>query len=64
LPGIFDGEHIFEISKCSSSSVTLVQRENFSGLLVSLLWASIAENTEKGFLAMNEALKLRAESNV
>jgi len=61
LPGIFDGEHIFEITEVKEGSLKFVQRENFGGLLVPLLWRSIEEPTRNGFLAMNQALKLRVE---
>lgn len=61
LPGIFDGEHIFEIIEVEENSLTFIQRENFSGLLVPLLWRSIEEPTRNGFSAMNQALKQRVE---
>ena len=62
LPGAFDGEHIFEIFPHDESSVRLVQRENFKGLLVPLLWNDLDRNTRAGCIAMNEALKQRVES--
>lgn len=62
VPGLFDGEHIFEISPIDDRRVRLTQREMFSGLFVPLLWSSLRTNTSAGFEAMNRALKARAES--
>jgi len=63
LPGIFDGEHIFEITEVKENTLTFVQCEKFSGLLVPILWKSMEEPTRNGFLAMNQALKQRVESS-
>ncbi|UFH60174.1 SRPBCC domain-containing protein [Sulfurovum mangrovi] len=60
FPGIFDGEHSFNIEPTKSGAL-LTQKENFSGLLVPLLWRSLDRNTREGFRQMNEALKERAE---
>ena len=61
MPGLFDGEHIFEISPAGEGRTRLVQRERFRGVLVPLLWTGLATNTRQGFEAMNDALKKRAE---
>jgi hypothetical protein len=61
IPGLFDGEHIFEIEPVKGSSVRLVQRERFSGILVPLLWGSLEKNTRQGFNEMNAAIKKKAE---
>jgi hypothetical protein len=61
LPGIFDGEHYFQIEPLGSGSVRFVHGERFSGLLVPLLKSSLAGGTKAGFVAMNEALKARVE---
>jgi hypothetical protein len=60
---LFDGEHIFELHP-EDGGTRLVQREHFSGLLVPLLWGSMENATRRGFEAMNEALKTRAEAAV
>ena len=62
LPGIFDGEHSFEMSPSGQGRTRFVQREKFSGLLVPFLWNGLATNTRRGFEAMNSALKERAEA--
>ena len=61
IPGLFDGEHIFEIETSDENSVRFIQREHFRGLLVPLLWRSLESKTRQGFNDMNEALKKEAE---
>lgn len=62
LPGLFDGEHVFEIEQITEAAVRFVQREQFSGLLVPLLWNGLDRDTRRGFNEMNAALKELAES--
>lgn len=59
LPGIFDGEHIFEIEPVDADRVRFVQREQFNGILVPFF---NLDATRRGFEAMNRALKERAEA--
>ncbi len=59
--GIFDGEHYLIIEKISEEKVNLIHGENFSGVLVPLLWGSMESGTKQGFKAMNEALKSKVE---
>jgi hypothetical protein len=61
MPGIFDGEHVFEIVPIGDASCRFVQREEFSGILAPLMLAMIGKSTERGFNEMNQALKARAE---
>jgi len=61
IPGLFDGEHIFEIEAVKKDDVRFVQRECFSGMLVPLLWRSLDKNTRQGFNEMNAAIKKKAE---
>ncbi len=63
VPGLFDGEHIFEIDRINEEKVRFVQRERFRGIFVPLLLKGIGAKTEKGFDAMNRALKSRAEGH-
>jgi hypothetical protein len=62
LPGIFDGEHQFQLKPIGESRTRLIHRETFSGLLAPLLWRNLDTQTRQGFEAMNHALKQRAES--
>lgn len=61
LPGLFDGEHSFRIESLEAGRVRLIQAERFTGLLVPVL-SGLLGNTERGFQAMNQALKERAEA--
>ncbi len=61
LPGIFDGEHRFEITATGDGRVRLVQAETFRGILVPLL-RTTRRRAAKGFELMNEALRDRAEA--
>jgi hypothetical protein len=60
-PGLFDGEHSLRIEPIDDSRVRFVQAERFTGVLVPVLGKSL-EKTQRGFTAMNEALKRRAEA--
>jgi len=62
VPGLFDGEHIFELHSPSLHRVHFVQREIFKGLLAPIILKSISENTRAGFELMNKALKERCEA--
>lgn len=59
IPGLFTGEHRFELSE-EAAGTHFVQSERFSGLLVPFV-GSILDATERGFRAMNEELKVRSE---
>jgi hypothetical protein len=61
LPGLLDGEHYFKIES-APGGVIFHQREIFSGILVSLFRSSLDAATKHGFIAMNEALKQKAEN--
>lgn len=60
LPGVFDGEHAFVIEP-KESGCRLRHEENFRGLLVPLFGGMLGD-TERAFVAMNEALKRRVEA--
>lgn len=62
VPGLFDGEHIFELYENSDGTTTFVQREEFRGLLVRLFEKTLDTSTLQGFEAMNRKLKERAEA--
>ena len=61
LPGVFDGEHYFEVSELSTGRSRLVHGERFSGLLVPWLQRGLESSTRSGFMAMNRAVKRRLE---
>jgi len=64
VPGLFDGEHIFEIHPTDNGTVRFVQRENFKGVLFAPFRKRLNTVTREGFEAMNVALKARAESEI
>jgi hypothetical protein len=61
IPGLFDGEHFFELEPTASGHVRFVHGEVFRGLLVPLLARTLRATTRRGFEEMNLALKARAE---
>ncbi len=63
VKGLFDGEHIFQLTPNADGTTTLLHREVFTGILVPLFAKMLDTNTLQGFQQMNEALKLRAEGN-
>jgi hypothetical protein len=60
VPGLFDGEHVHELTPLGGERTRYVQREEFGGVLVPLT-GGMLRDTERGFAAMNDALKERAE---
>jgi hypothetical protein len=61
LPGIFDGEHRFQIEELGGGRVRLRQSEQFRGILVPILWSRMGTPTRRGFESMNLAIKDLAE---
>jgi hypothetical protein len=61
LPRIFDGEHVLQLVPLADGRVRFLQAERFRGVLVPFFGKTL-EKTERGFTAMNEALKRRAET--
>ena len=64
LTGLFDGEHVFTIQPMDADRIQFVQHENFTGLLVPLVWRKLEAGTRKGFELMNTALKRKVEEGV
>ncbi len=59
--GLFDGLHRFELIDNKNGTITFVQSEDFSGILVPLFAKMLDNQTVNGFNLMNEALKERCE---
>jgi len=59
IPGIFDGEHCFEIQETELGRVRFVQRERFRGVLVPFLRKMIEVDTLGMFEKVNAALAVR-----
>jgi hypothetical protein len=62
VPGLFDGEHYFQVQALTAARTRLVHGERFSGLFVGMAKSSLDGGTRAGFVAMNQALKSRAEA--
>lgn len=61
IPGLFDGEHIFELLDNKNGTTTFIQREKFRGILIPIFKKMLNNNTRRGFASMNEQLKIKAE---
>jgi hypothetical protein len=61
FPGLFDGEHSFELIDNANGTTTFQQSEKFKGILVPLFKKQLNNNTKSGFEAMNKKLKERCE---
>ncbi len=61
VKGLFDGEHYFKLEKLGDNQTRFIQGENFRGLLSSVLFKMIGEETKRGFDEMNEALAKEIE---
>ena len=58
---LFEGRHTFELHELGERRTRLVNREAVTGLLVPLL---VADDADRGYEAMNDALAARAEARV
>jgi hypothetical protein len=61
LPGLFDGEHVFQLEPAGAGQTRFRQNEEFHGMLVHLLPNSMLERTRRGFEEMNRALRTTVE---
>ncbi|APW98175.1 polyketide cyclase [Halobiforma lacisalsi AJ5] len=59
VPFVFDGDHEFHLEPIDDDRTRLLHRETFRGVLVPVLLDH--DRVERGFEAMNEAVKERAE---
>ncbi len=60
-PGLLDGEHSFEIQGLTANRCLLRHVEVLTGVLAPLFIPTLQDATKNGFVAMNQALKNRAE---
>lgn len=61
MPGLFDGEHIFELIDNENGTTTFIQKEKFRGILIPLFTKLLDYNTRMGFELMNHKLKIESE---
>ena len=62
MPGIFDGEHRFQIESIGENKVRFTHSEKFKGLLLPFLWKQLDTKARAAFELMNKALKDRIET--
>lgn len=63
IPGLFDGEHKFELVDKGNGTTTFRHSETFKGLLIPLFKKMLDNNTLRGFEMMNQSLKQEVENN-
>jgi len=61
VPGLLDGRHSFMLETLGETEVRFVQKEEYSGLFLSMMWGWLREQGQRAFEMMNAALKLEAE---
>jgi hypothetical protein len=61
MPGILDGEHLFELIDNGNTTTTFIQSEKFTGILIPFLKKMLEVDTKSGFELMNKKLKEVAE---
>jgi hypothetical protein len=59
VKGLFDGEHFFSLQE-REGNTRLIHGEDFRGILVKYMGKTL-EDTARGFVGMNQALKRRIE---
>ena len=64
FPGLFDGEHKFELIDNGNGTTTFIQSENFRGILVPFFKKMLDKNTTNGFNLMNQKLKEMVEQKI
>lgn len=62
IPGLFDGEHTFELKTAPDNMTLFIQQEKFYGILLPFLKNALDQGTQAGFEAMNKDLKNICES--
>ncbi|MEO0734028.1 MAG: SRPBCC domain-containing protein [Bacteroidota bacterium] len=62
MNGLFDGEHYWTLEERTPGHTFLTHGEHFNGALVPLFRKKLETATKAGFIAMNEALKVRVSA--
>jgi hypothetical protein len=62
IPGIFDGRHSFLFESNADGTTTVIQKEDFKGILVPFMKKKLNTEIKQKFEAMNEKLKELAEN--
>ena len=62
VPGLFDGEHVFELTPLAGGRTRVDHWERFGGLLLPIARPMVYQDTVRAFHALNEALAARSSS--
>ena len=61
VTGLLDGEHLFMLEPLGKTKVRFIQREEYSGVFLPIMWKWLRSQGLGGFEMMNRALKVTAE---
>ncbi len=64
LPGLVNGEHIHILEPLGKNRTRYIHDDEFTGLLLPLVWGRLESVTRTGFEKMNRALKKTAEEKM
>lgn len=62
IPGLYTGSHYFRLQAGKNDTTTLIQGEDFEGVLVPALWPVIKKELQSLYEGMNQDLKSVCES--
>lgn len=63
IPGLIDGNHIFQLQHLSDNKTLFIQKESFKGILVPFVWKYyLNTKLRAGFVQLNEGLKKHVEN--
>lgn len=60
MPGLVNGESVHSLESLGENRTRYIHDDEFTGLLVPVLWARLEALAPKGFEKMNRALKKQA----
>ena len=63
LAKLFAAEHYLKVEPIGTDRTRFVHGETFSGIVVSMFWSKLEPKLRPLYVAMNEALKRRAEAS-
>lgn len=61
MPGLFTGRHSFLLQK-ENQGTRFIQKEQWNGLLLPLIWPMLKDSMQPSFEAFNESLKKACEA--
>ncbi len=61
MPGLCNGNHVFQLQDLGAGGTRLIHAETFTGLLVPFIWPSLGGRFLQAFESVNNAVKARVE---